>query len=125
MELGQGVDFLRQQLATREAEVTQKNAEIMQLRQAIAILEGSSPDDLPRIRSTEYEDLGITAAAKKFLKEAGEPKDTRAITDALIARGWKTDAKNVIATVYATLNNGKAWFKRTSDGKWDLREKKD
>src|SRR4051794_26643466 len=70
--------------------------------------------------SKQFEDLGITAAAKRFLREtAPEPQDTRTIADALLNRGLKTHSKNFIATVYATLNNGRM-FLRTNDGRWEL-----
>jgi hypothetical protein len=121
VETGKGIGFLKQELAQKEADATKRQAEIMALRQAIAILEGSTPDELPRLRSTEYEDLGITAATKRFLREVGEPQDTRSIADALRARGLKSESKNFIATLYATLNNGKQWFERTTDGRWALR----
>ena len=60
-------------------------------------------------------------SAEKFLREMGEPQDTRAIADALLSRGLQTHSKNFIATVYATLNNGKM-FRRTKDNRWELRE---
>ena len=110
----------------REA-LSQKEREAQSLRTAIAALSGA---DLATAMSgvgqrTDYQDLGVTAAAKKFLREMGEPQDTRAIADALLSRGLKTHSKNFIATVYATLNNGKV-FKRTKDARWQLvDEKKD
>jgi hypothetical protein len=55
------------------------------------------------------------------LREAGTPRTTREIADALLERGIKTNSKNYIATVYATLNNSEA-FKRTNDGTWELVE---
>ncbi len=91
------------------------------LRAAIAALSGEDvATAMSGVRQrTDYQDLGVTAAAKKFLREMGEPQDTRAIADALLSRGLKTHSKNFIATVYATLNNGKV-FKRTKDARWQL-----
>lgn len=93
------------------------------LRTAIAALSG---EDIASAMSgvgqrTDYQDLGVTAAAKKFLRETGEPQDTRAIADALLSRGLRTHSRNFVATVYATLNNGKM-FKRTKDNRWQLVE---
>ena len=91
------------------------------LRMAIAALSGE-PVVIPQgAKSKEFEDLGVTGAAKRFLREMGEPQDTRSIADALLNRGLKTNSKNFIATVYATLNNGRM-FKRTKDGRWKLEE---
>ena len=81
-------------------------------------MEGGSPLR-PRIK--DFEDLGITAAARRYLREEREPRTTREIANALIDRGLKTTSKNWIATVYATLRNGKM-FERTKDGKWELAE---
>jgi hypothetical protein len=73
------------------------------------------------VGSQDFADLGITVAAKRYLKEVGEPRSTREIADALGKRGVKTNSKNYIATVYATLHNSSA-FKRTNDGTWELAE---
>ena len=100
-------------------------AEALALRPAIAILEGTAPDDLPTVKSKEYEDLGITAATKRFLRETGEPQHTRTIADALRQRGLKTSSNKFIATVHATLSNAKASFRRTDDGRWALPESVD
>ena len=93
--------------------------EVEGLRIAIAVMEGKPVPQPSAAKSAEYEDLGVTASAKKFLREMGEPQDTRTIADALIARGLKTESKNLIATIYATLRNGRM-FKRTKDSRWEL-----
>lgn len=90
------------------------------LRMALAAMRGEALPSLDG-RSREFEDLGVTGAARRFLREQSEPQDTRSIADALLNRGLKTNSKNFIATVYATLNNGKM-FKRTRDGRWQLDE---
>jgi hypothetical protein len=97
-----------------------KLAELRTIDQALAALEalGGSPN---RPGANDFDDLGITAAAKRYLKEVGEPRTTREIADALLGRGVKTRSKNHIATVYATLHNS-ATFKRTNDGTWALAE---
>lgn len=110
------LEQLRDALAAKEREA-------QALRTAIAALSG---EDVAAAMSgvtqrTDYQDLGVTAATKKFLREMGEPQDTRAIADALLSRGLRTHSKNFIATVYATLNNGKV-FKRTKDARWELVE---
>ena len=98
-----------------------KLAELRAIEQALEALraprEGGS-QLRPRIK--DFEDLGITAAARRYLREEREPRTTRQIADALIARGLKTTSKNWIATMYATLRNSSA-FERTKDEKWGLR----
>ena len=74
-----------------------------------------------RQRTKDFEDFGITAAARRYLREEGEARTTREIADALVDGGLKTKSKNWIATVYATLRNGRM-FKRTKDDKWELAE---
>ena len=106
-----------------KAALAEKEREAEALRTAIQILSGET---IQHVMSTagkrmDYQDLGVTAAAKRFLREMPEPQDTRAIADALLKRGLTTSSKNFIATVYATLNNGKM-FKRTKDNRWQLVE---
>jgi hypothetical protein len=103
--------------------LAEKEREAEALRTAIQVLSGEA---IQRVMSTagqrtDYQDLGVTAAAKRFLREMPEPQDTRAIADALLKRGLTTSSRNFVATVYATLNNGKM-FKRTKDNRWELVE---
>jgi hypothetical protein len=106
------VHLLRAMLEHREREV-------LALRQAILVLTGAQVrvEPIAVDRSQEYRDLGVTAAAKHFLRERG-PSDTRTIADTLLDRGLKTRSKNWIATVYATLSNGAAF--RREDALWHL-----
>jgi hypothetical protein len=62
--------------------------------------------------------LGITDATIRWLREVGEPKNTRQIADELKRRGIQTRSKNWIATVYATLANAKEFMRK--DDKWEL-----
>ena len=100
-----------------------KLVELRGIEQALEALGAASAGAHIRGRGPrkDYEDLGVTAAARRFLRETREPQDTRTIADALLNRGLVTNSQNFIATVYATLRNGKM-FKRTSDGKWQLLE---
>jgi hypothetical protein len=102
-----------------------KLAELQAIDQALAALGvGTQDRTLPELGNKDFEDLGITAATKRYLRQVGEPRTTREIADALDKRGVKTRSKknHYIATVYATLRNSKA-FKRTQDKeKWELRE---
>ena len=100
-----------------------KLAELQAIEQALealkAPIEGGSS---LRQKSKDFEDLGVTAAARRYLREEGEPRTTREIADALIARGLKTTSKNWIATVYATLRNGRMFVaRRTTSGNWRSR----
>lgn len=106
----------------REA-LEQKEREANQLRVAIEALSGKEISEaVLSARRSDYQDLGVTAAAKKFLREmAPEPQTTGDIAQALLNRGLKTTSKKFVATVYATLNNGKM-FKRTKDNRWQLLE---
>jgi hypothetical protein len=97
-----------------------KLAELRAIEQALealrAPIEGATTS---KPASKDFEDLGITAAAKRYLRQEGRPRTTREILEALEGRGLKTRSKNPIATVYATLHNSTA-FKRTDDGAWIL-----
>jgi hypothetical protein len=101
----------------RDAKLTELHAIEQALEALRAPMEGRFPLDQ---RTKDFEDLGITAAARRYLREQRAPRTTREIANALIAGGLKTNSKNWIATVYATLRNGKM-FKRTKD-KWELAE---
>ena len=102
-----------------------KRAELESIEQALEKLETlgtPSEGGTPRGQGAkDFEDLGITAAAKRYLRQEGRPRTTREILDTLETRGLKTRSKNRIATVYATLHNSKA-FKRNDDGAWVLTE---
>jgi hypothetical protein len=98
-----------------------KLAELRAIDQALEALGATVGDSQADMGSQDFADLGLTVAAKRYLKEVGEPRSTREIADALGERGVKTRSKNYIATVYATLHNSTA-FKRTDDGTWELRE---
>ena len=114
-ELDRAIEALRR---AREA----KLAELQAIEQALEALKAPIESGRPlRERTKDFEDLGVTAAARRYLREEREPRTTREIADALIAGGLKTNSKNFIATVYATLNNG-TMFKRTTDGRWGLTE---
>lgn len=113
------VDSMKEELAQIERRA-------QALRQAIALLSGEAILVAPNnaeLPKQDFEGLGIVDAATRFVKEMGEPQDTRVIADALVARGLKTKSKNFVAAVYATLHNSKA-FKRTKDDKWEPVETK-
>lgn len=69
--------------------------------------------------SQEYAGMGILEAARAFVKAAGRPMTTREITDGLLAKGWTTKSRNISATIYATLKNSKAEWRRTYGGDWE------
>ena len=99
-----------------------KLAELQGIEQALEVLgapiEGATQR---KVGNKDFEDLGIIAATKRYLREVAEPRTTREIADALLERGVKARSKNHIATVYATLHNSRA-FKRTKEGEWELAE---
>ena len=82
-----------------------KLAEIEEINKAIAQVSLITPGTMPKSR--EYQGLGITKAATRFLTEVGEPRGTRDIADALRARGLQTRSKKFVSTVYATLDKSK------------------
>ena len=98
-----------------------KRSELRAIDQALEALGATAESGQDRQASRDFEDFGLTAAAKRYLRESGTPRTTREIADALMERGVKTRSKNYIATVYATLNNSD-FFKRTKDGTWELVE---
>ena len=85
------------------------------------MLKGTDPNIVTAPKSTEWEGLGITEAAVRWLTEIGEPRGTRDIADAIRDRGVRTTSRNYTATVYATLANAKTKISRTSwtgSGRW-------
>src|SRR5690242_10884834 len=107
---------------TLKEELEAKRREALAIEQAIALLEGQSFVIADRQATlptrTDFKGLGIADAATRFIKEVGEPRETREIADALLARGFETKSKNFVATVYATLTNSKQ-FRRTKDDRWE------
>jgi hypothetical protein len=98
-----------------------KLSELRAINQALEALGAAAETGQDRQGSHSFDDLGLTVAAKRYLREAGAPRTTREIADGLMERGIKTRSKNYIATVYATLHNSEA-FRRTKDGTWELVE---
>src|SRR5436190_18383313 len=86
-----------------------KLAELRAIEQALASL---GPHSVAV--SFEYEGLGITEAANRWLSEVGKPQSTKEIADALLERGVKTASKRFVPTIYSTLRNSKD-FIRTGD----------
>ena len=80
------IDALKTELAEKEKEVTA-------LRSAISVLEGGILVGGSVTGTQEYADIGIVAAAKRWLRETGKPQTTSEIKDALIRRGWTTTSK--------------------------------
>ena len=66
--------------------------------------------------------LNILEAAETVLKERG-PMTTPEIAQTLMARGVKSNSKNFVATVYASLKAAKDRFKREG-GTWVTAKKK-
>ena len=98
-----------------------KLAELRSIDQALEALGVHEHSSKGHSEAQDFADLGITAAAKQYLREAGGPQSTREIADALTERGVKTQSRRYIATVYATLHNSAA-FRRTADGTWEIAE---
>jgi hypothetical protein len=73
------------------------------------------PDPKPTF-SQEYAGLGGLEAARRFLREVGEPKETTEIFEALKARGWKSASGNPLPSVYAMLRKAKDI--EPGNGKW-------
>jgi len=69
--------------------------------------------------SHDYTGMGILEAARAFAKAAGRPLKTREITDELLNKGWSTKSRNITATIYATLKNSKAEWKRNGNKEWE------
>lgn len=115
------------ELKAELAQLEKSQGRVQALRQAIAILEGDvilvSPDGAPHM---DFSGLGIVEAAKRLIKETGEPMDTKTIADRILARGVTTASKRYVPTVYATLDNSPE-FTRVGGtgrkGKWALKEK--
>jgi HB1, ASXL, restriction endonuclease HTH domain len=107
--------------AAIEALQRARESKLAELRAIEQALESLGAPIQGRTATKDFEDLGIIAATKRYLKEQGAPRTTREIADALAERGAKSRSKNPIATVYATLHNSTA-FMRTEDGAWMLAE---
>jgi len=75
---------------------------------------GQGPDD--------WSDLRPLDAAKKWLREIGGPQTTTEIAQALRERGVKTNSKDFVTSLHATLKNSKD-IKRLGEGRegrWTL-----
>lgn len=111
------IDALKTELAEKEKEVTA-------LRSAISVLEGGILVGGSVTGTQEYADIGIVAAAKRWLRETGKPQTTSEIKDALIRRGWTTTSKNPTATIYATLDNSSDFIRDKRTGTWEIKQPK-
>ena len=124
MAFSSTLDTLKAELSSAYARRVAAEQEELALSQAISVLEGGSlllsPDHAPRL---DFSGLGIVEAAKRLIRETGEPLSTGTIAEKILARGVVTVSKRYVPTVYATLNNSLD-FKRVGGsgrkGKWDL-----
>ena len=123
----QAIAELEKELLDHEKQASEHANRAHALRQALAILKGDvilvAPDDgnLPNLKG-----LGIVDASKRLLKELGEPMGTGDITRELLKRGWETESKKPVATVYATLDNSPDFLRvggAGRKGKWTIKEK--
>ena len=75
-------------------------------------------------RNKPYEGLGITAATRFLLREAGVPLTTGEIAHLLKARGVTTRSSKFGATIYSTLLNSPAFVRlgQGRAGRWALAE---
>lgn len=114
---------LQQSLESLERALKVKEAEAEEIKKAMETIKGLilvvAPGTLPKAQ--EYAGLGGLEAARRFLREVGEPKTTREILDAITARGWTTTAKDPLPSLYATLRNAKKDLERQGD-MWMLKE---
>ena len=108
--------LLEGELAVKERDVDQLRQVVEQLRERVL---GQSPER--PASSEEFARVGVTEAARRVLREAGEPMSTRALCDGLRARGLRSRSKNLEANVYATLKNNRT-FERVDGVAWKLKE---
>ncbi len=116
--------LLTNALDALERVIQAKRDELAAYERSLALMRQSSPNPeaLPPPRTNEWEKVGITEAAQRWLTEVNGPRGTREIADAIRDRGVRTQSRNYTATVYATLTNAKTKFKRV-DGMWALVQK--
>src|SRR4249919_2002296 len=116
-------DPLHTAINALERAIQSRKIELTAMERSLAQLKGTATDFVSTPKTTEWEALGITEAAIKWLGEVGEPKATREIADAIRDRGVQTSSRNYTATVYATLANATSKFVR-KDGLWGLKSRK-
>lgn len=112
-------DALHTAIEALERAVQSRRAELTMMERSLEQLRGSAPDMVSEPHSLEWQGMGITEAAMKWLAEVNEPRSTREIADAIRSKGVKTSSRNYTATVYATLSNARTKFSR-KDGLWTV-----
>lgn len=107
-----------------KTETMENDAQLLQVSQALAILEGGVVIG-PETQSISYRGLAITDAAYRYWEEVGRrPISNPELTRMLLERGWETNSKNPAPVIYATLTSSGKW-KRTKDGMfWEPKEPK-
>jgi hypothetical protein len=120
------IEELKKDLVEKKALAATAAAEAKRLEQILALMAGETiliGDD--PLKADDFKGLGIVDAAKRFLKEAGEPKTTNEIAEELLRRGLETKSKRWVPTLYSTLDNASSEVKRIGHGrkgKWALKE---
>jgi hypothetical protein len=117
------MDRVDEVLASLREERERLTAELQRVERAIAALDGQS---IQAIAARPYAMLNVYEAAAHFLAQAGEPKTTREIANALRAGGFRTRSERFTATVGTMLSRQKSasyfGIRRTSDKKrWVVR----
>ncbi len=117
-ELSQGAVNALEKLIQRTKD------ELRGLESSLKALRGTlQPGMVSPPTSDEWEHLGVTEAAQRWLEEFG-PSATRDIAEGLRDRGVRTQSKKFSSVVYATLKNAKGKFERTDEGLWALAAQK-
>lgn len=127
MPTAETLDALKKEYEQKKGQLSTLAHDTKALEQAIAILEGKAiliADENDTLK--DFEGLGIVEAAKRFLKEVGEPKTTGEIAAELLRRGVTTQSKRFVPTVYATLDNSHEFTRlgKGRTGKWTPKEAK-
>lgn len=114
-------DALHTAIEALERAIQSRKIELTTMERSLAQLKGSAPHFSSPPKTTEWEGMGITEAAQKWLTEVG-PKHTVEIAEALLDHGVQTTSRNFRGTVYSTLAQNTSKFYRKGD-LWHLTKK--
>ena len=99
----------------------EQERQLQETRAALARLKGVAvvdQDSAVPVTSQEYAELGALDAIRHLMGETKRPMSTRELADGILAKGWRTNSRNPVASIHSTLKNAPREFKRNEHGQW-------
>ncbi len=114
--MSKAFDSVRRELQSRRSALAAELERIDTALAGLASLDGEQSADQPG----SWTSLGIVAAARRLLRERGEPMSSRELADEMRRRGVRTASKRLVTAVYVVLRGSPHFEFDKALEKWRL-----